>query len=109
MGKSVIVTLVTLFLNFHLVINTSAQQPPETGGVTPRAETIRATPGVNFRRGIEIIEPDSLYGINIRFRVQSRALYFSESLDDLSMQEAEARVRRLRLRLEGFMYNPKLS
>jgi phosphate-selective porin OprO and OprP len=66
-------------------------------------------PGLSFKRGIEVIHPDSLFSINFRFRVQSRAIYFSESLSDPSMSEAEARVRRLRLRMEGFMYNPKLT
>ncbi|MBA3900868.1 MAG: porin [Bacteroidetes bacterium] len=92
------------------ILVSKAQTPPSTTGAVPRAETIKPTPPeVYFKRGIEIVAPDSLFSLNLRFRMQSRALYFSESLTDFSMSEAEARVRRLRLRMEGFMYNPKLS
>jgi phosphate-selective porin OprO and OprP len=65
--------------------------------------------GISFKRGIEITQPDSLYSLNFRFRVQSRALYSTHSESNLNLSEAEARVRRLRLRLEGFMYHPKLT
>jgi phosphate-selective porin OprO and OprP len=76
-------------------------------GLTQITKTIPSS--FNFKRGIEVVAPDSLFSLNFRFRVQSRALYFTESFDDFSMAETEARIRRLRLRLEGFMYSPKLT
>jgi phosphate-selective porin OprO and OprP len=97
-----------LMLIFAGLISASAQEkvPP----ATPRAENIGTkVPGISFKRGIELIQPDSLYSLNLRFRVQNRAMYSTLSGSDLSMSETEARVRRLRLRMEGFMYNPKLT
>jgi phosphate-selective porin OprO and OprP len=94
-----------LALGIHI---TKAQTIPPTSGAAPRAALITPASS-NFKRGIEIIAPDSLYSLNLRFRMQSRALYFSESLTDFSMSETEARIRRLRMRMEGFMYSPKLT
>lgn len=68
-----------------------------------------AAPQISFQRGIGVIAPDSAFSLNLRFRMQSRAVYNSISKDDLGVSEYELRVRRLRLRLEGFMYSPKLT
>ena len=67
------------------------------------------TPIFSFKRGIEIINPDSTYSVNFRFRMQNRVIYSTASNNDLSASEIEARVRRLRLRMDGFIYNPKLT
>ncbi|MBX9851420.1 MAG: OprO/OprP family phosphate-selective porin [Cytophagaceae bacterium] len=66
-------------------------------------------PTVSFKRGIGITTPDSSFSVNFRFRMQSRALYTTASENDLSAADIEARVRRLRLRMEGFMFNPKFT
>lgn len=63
---------------------------------------------VNFK-GIQFSSEDSTFYVNFRFRMQSRLKYSSVSGKDLSVQEWEARVRRLRLRMDGYLYNPKLS
>jgi phosphate-selective porin OprO and OprP len=68
-----------------------------------------APPLFNFKRGIGVVTPDSSFSLNMRFRVQSRAMYNSISDTDLGVSEYEMRVRRLRLRFEGFMYSPKLT
>jgi phosphate-selective porin OprO and OprP len=82
----------------------------QQGSAAPKAEIIGAgAPSINFKRGVEFITPDSLWGLNIRFRMQNRAMYNSLSATDFGVSDFEARVRRLRLRLEGFMYSPKLS
>lgn len=41
--------------------------------------------------------------------MQSRLKYTSVSGNDLGIDELEARIRRLRLRMDGYLYNPKLS
>jgi phosphate-selective porin OprO and OprP len=69
---------------------------------------------MHFGRGIGIVAPDSLYSLNLRFRMQNRAAYNSVFQTGLAAQpgglsDFEMRVRRLRLRLEGFMYSPKLT
>ena len=66
-------------------------------------------PLFNFKRGVGLVTPDSSFSINMRFRVQSRAMYNSIAKDDFGVSEYEMRVRRLRLRFEGFMYSPKLT
>lgn len=62
-------------------------------------------PHFTFGSGIGILSADSLYSFNLRFRVQNRAgVMFSEN----DPTEIEARVRRLRLRFDGFVFNPKI-
>ena len=59
--------------------------------------------------GIEVIQKDSLFGIQFQFRMQNRAGYLSKSEEDLTPSEMEFRVRRLRMRMKGFVFNPKLT
>ena len=51
------------------------------------------------------ISKDSLFLMNLRFRMQSRLGFTSESGDDLSVARVDARIRRLRLRFDGFVLN----
>lgn len=60
-------------------------------------------------KGIEIIQKDSLFGMQFQFRMQNRAAYMSESETDLTPKDFEFRVRRLRMRLRGFVINPKFG
>jgi hypothetical protein len=60
-------------------------------------------------KGIKLFSKDSLYSMNLRFRMQNRAIYSTIDEKQLSAQEIEARVRRLRLSMEGFIYNPNLT
>ena len=41
--------------------------------------------------------------------MQNRAAFVTEDGDDFSINEFEARIRRLRLRFDGFLYTPKLT
>jgi phosphate-selective porin OprO and OprP len=66
-------------------------------------------PKFNYSNGIGIVTPDSTFSLNLRFRTQLRAVYGTVADDNLSASEIEARVRRLRLRFEGFVINPKLN
>ena len=59
--------------------------------------------------GIELIQKDSLFSMQFQFRMQNRAGYLSKSEEDLTPQEMEFRVRRLRMRLKGFVANPKIT
>ncbi|PKV76283.1 porin [Pontibacter ramchanderi] len=80
------------------------------GSAAAVAQTPEGNPPLfNFKRGVGLVTPDSSFSINMRFRVQSRAIYNSTSKDDFGVSEYEMRVRRLRLRFEGFMYSPKLT
>lgn len=73
------------------------------------AQNNPASSGVSFSNGIGIITPDSLFSLNFRFRTQLRAGYTTISEDNFRAAAFEARVRRLRLRFEGFAINPKLN
>ncbi len=57
--------------------------------------------GISFKK-------DSVFLVNMRFRMQNRFAYLS-SLDETQESGFEARVRRLRFRLDGFLYSTKLS
>lgn len=41
--------------------------------------------------------------------MQNRAMYNAVNFGNPDVTEIEARVRRLRLRMEGFMYSPKIT
>ncbi len=57
--------------------------------------------GVGFQK-------DSVFLLNLRFRMQNRAGYYSR-LDGVDEPGTEALIRRLRLRFDGFILNPKLT
>lgn len=67
------------------------------------------TPYFSYGKGLGITSPDSLFMLNIRFRIQNRFAFATESLEDLSVSEIEARVRRMRLRFDGFIYDTRLT
>ena len=62
---------------------------------------------VNFK-GIQYTSKDSLFYTNFRFRMQNR-LKYSDVLDETSNGSWEARIRRLRMRMDGYIYTPKIS
>lgn len=65
---------------------------------------ISALPYYSYGKGIGITSPDSLFQFNIRFRMQNRASYLKE---DGAPGAYSAEIRRLRLRFDGFVVNPK--
>jgi hypothetical protein len=56
--------------------------------------------GISFQK-------DSLFLLNLRFRMQNRMGFTTVGGDDLSIRAVEARVRRLRLRLDGFVLDER--
>ena len=70
---------------------------------------ISPTPYFSYGKGLGITSPDSLFQLNIRFRMQNRLALISESESNLDIDYVEARVRRLRLRFDGFIYTPRLN
>lgn len=66
-------------------------------------------PFFSFKNGLGITTPDSTFQMNFRFRVQSRVGYISESDTNLMPEEFDFRVRRIRLRIGGFIYTPRLK
>src|SRR5690606_34645715 len=58
--------------------------------------------GINFTK-------DSLFLMNLRFRMQNRAGFNTLSGDNLEVDRFEMRVRRLRLRFDGYVISPKFQ
>ncbi|HMP31190.1 MAG TPA: porin [Saprospiraceae bacterium] len=61
-------------------------------------------PFFNFGSGLSISSPDDIFKMNFRFRLQNRASYV---IDDKQRHVINGQVRRLRLRFDGHVGNPK--
>ncbi|MGL4584746.1 MAG: porin, partial [Flavobacterium sp.] len=61
-------------------------------------------PYYSYGKGLGMTSADSIFQLNIRFRMQNR-LTFNNNEGEKSTYEGE--IRRLRLRLDGFVGNPK--
>jgi phosphate-selective porin OprO and OprP len=61
------------------------------------------------QKGVGLVTTDSTFSLNFQFRMQNRAAYVSKTDGDLSPESFEFRVRRLRFKFEGFVYDPKLT
>ncbi len=64
-------------------------------------------PLVNVGQGLSFTK-DSVFLLNLRFRMQTRAGFTTVSGNDLSAASLDMRVRRMRLRLDGFMLSQRL-
>lgn len=62
-------------------------------------------PYYNFGKGLGLTSPDSVFQLNIRFRMQNRATYFHQ--EDAEEDKISAEIRRLRLRFDGYVGSPK--
>jgi len=66
-------------------------------------------PLFHYKTGLGFTTPDSSFSLNLRFRIQSRFLMNTTSIEDLSPSSWEARVRRTRLSFSGHAFSPKLT
>jgi len=64
---------------------------------------------IRFDKGLGFFDPDSIFGINLRFRMQNRIQLTTESDEDFTIVKTEALVRRLRLRFDGYLGSPRFS
>lgn len=72
-------------------------------GQAQRNVDISNLPYYNFGKGLGLTSPDSVFQLNIRFRIQNRFGYFKNGNEDAAF---DGQVRRLRLRFDGFVGNP---
>jgi len=63
----------------------------------------------SYSKGLSLVATDSLFQLNIRFRIQNRLALASPGNPGWRINEVEARVRRLRWRLDGFVYDHRLT
>jgi phosphate-selective porin OprO and OprP len=67
---------------------------------------LAALPYYSYGKGLGITSPDSLFQLNIRFRMQNRVTYFENEGEDAAYS---GEIRRLRLRFDGYVGNPMFS
>ncbi len=66
---------------------------------------LSALPYYSYGKGLGITSPDSIFKLNIRFRMQNRITYLLEEGEEPAY---EAAIRRLRLRFDGYVDDPKI-
>lgn len=69
-------------------------------------QRIYSLPYYSYGKGLGFTSPDSVYQMNIRFRIQSRGSFVSDEDGEYSI---DGQVRRLRLRLDGYVGNPRFT
>lgn len=62
-----------------------------------------ALPYYSYGKGLGLTSPDSIFQLNIRFRMQNRATFNHFEDDEESI---DAQIRRLRLRFDGYVGSP---
>lgn len=78
-------------------------QSVHTKGNDIRLESL---PYYSYGKGLGITSADSIFQLNIRFRMQNRVTYY-EYEDDNKPAEIEGMIRRLRLRFDGYVGDPR--
>ena len=93
--KKLIYLQLFVFLIFGLVFS----QDKPTNDIK-----LSTLPYFSTGKGIGITSPDSLYQLNLRFRMQNRVTYVE---NDGENGGYDAQIRRLRLRFDGYVGSPK--
>jgi len=65
---------------------------------------LSALPYYSYGKGLGLTSPDSLFQLNIRFRMQNRVTYIENEGEESAY---DGQIRRLRLRFDGYVGNPK--
>lgn len=95
-------SFLTLIFSFATVIaaaQLSIQQTKDDNDLK-----LSAIPYYSFGKGLGLTSPDSLFQLNIRFRMQNRVTYIDNEDENPAY---DGQIRRLRLRFDGFVGNPK--
>jgi phosphate-selective porin OprO and OprP len=93
--------LIFIFFSSDLIAQTETRESPEEFGGDIR---FPALPYYSYGSGLGWTTPDSTFRLNLRFRMQSRATYLENDHEDAAI---EAAVRRLRVRFDGFVGDPR--
>lgn len=81
-------------------------QVSEKNDLQSLTEKSESKPYFSHNKGLGFTSPDSIYQINLRFRMQNRATYYKvEDGDDYF----DAVIRRVRLRFDGYIFSPKIE
>ncbi len=66
-------------------------------------------PEFDFSKGIGIKAPDNSFYLNFGFRFQPRISYTSADPEVFDFGNIEARIRRMRLKFSGYVFDPKVA
>ena len=69
-------------------------------------EQLRHMPNIEVGNGITFRPRNNLFEVTMRFRMQNLLAFNFDN--DFTLTQADARVKRLRLRFDGYIYSPKL-
>ena len=67
---------------------------------------LASLPYYNYGKGLGITSADSLFQLNIRFRMQNRVTVYENEGEETTY---DAQIRRLRLRFDGYVGNPQFQ
>lgn len=98
---SLLLFLITL-LSYSQVVDSS-----KTKEKTVQEFKNMMSPYYSYGNGLGITSPDSIYQVNIRFRMQNRVEYFHYGDD--KEDKIDGQVRRLRLRFDGYIGEPRFG
>ncbi|WP_333877290.1 porin [Flavobacterium sp.] len=94
-----IVAILMLLLTLTATAQVSIEQTKHDNDIK-----LSALPYYSFGKGIGMTSPDSIFQLNIRFRMQNRMTYLE---NDGENGAYDGQIRRLRLRFDGYVGNPK--
>lgn len=66
-------------------------------------------PEFNFDKGLGIKAPNNLFYMNFGLRIQNRISYTSADTEIFGFGKIQARIRRMRLKFDGFVLDPKFA
>jgi phosphate-selective porin OprO and OprP len=94
-----ILLLITLIFGISLQAQVTIEQNKNDNDIK-----LSALPYYSYGKGLGLTSPDSLFQLNIRFRMQNRVTYIE---NDGENGAYDGQIRRLRLRFDGYVGNPK--
>jgi phosphate-selective porin OprO/OprP len=94
---------ITLLILFLLTVGSQSQVTIQQNK-NDNDLKLSTLPYYSYGKGLGLTSPDSLFQLNIRFRMQNRATYLE---NDGENGAYDGQIRRLRLRFDGYVGNPK--
>ncbi len=92
---------IVFLLLFSLATNAQVTIKQEKNDNDIKLSTL---PYYSYGKGLGLTSPDSLFQLNIRFRIQNRVTYIDNEGEKPGY---DGQIRRLRLRFDGYVGNPK--
>lgn len=92
--------LLLIFIIFSLSLSA---QVDITRTKTNNDLKLSALPYYSYGKGLGLTSPDSIFQLNIRFRMQNRVTYLQNEDEEAAI---DGQIRRLRLRFDGYVGNP---